>query len=73
MRLDFAAPRLVRVDLMDVESPLASADGVYDLAAGPSPVYIEGGDLAFLKAQIDARHSIPKTIQLHPDKTQTLH
>ncbi len=72
VRLDFAAPRLVRVDLMDVESPLASENGVYDLAAGPSPVYIEGGDLAFLKAQIDARRSIPETVQLRPGETRVL-
>lgn len=72
VRLDFAAPRLVRVDLMDVESPLVSANGVHDLAVGPRPVYVEGGDLAFLKAQIDARRSIPESVQLRPGETRVL-
>jgi hypothetical protein len=73
VRLDLGAAQATSVDMMDVETPLrASADGVFALDAGTSPIYVEGGDLAFVRDQIDARRTIPESVQMRPGETRTL-
>lgn len=72
VKLDFGAKQVRVVDMMDAEETVTSTDGVYTLKAGFAPIYIEGGDLGFLKDQIDARAKIPEQVQMRPGECRTL-
>jgi len=72
VRIDFGAERVTCADMMDVEKAVLAKDGAVELDAGFHPLYVEGGDLAFLKSQIDAKRSIPETVQMRPGETRTI-
>jgi len=72
VRLDFGTDRVTCVDMMDVERALVAKNGIVELDVGFHPIYIEGGDLAFLKDQIDAKRSIPEAVQMRPGETRTI-
>lgn len=70
--LDFGAKEVVTVDMVDVEEIRRSENGVFCLDVGFEPIYVEGGDLGFLKDQIDARRSVPESVQLKPGERRTI-
>jgi len=72
VRLDFGVKRVTCVDMMDVEREVDTRDGVLELDVGYHPVYVEGGDLAFLRDQIDAKRSIPEVVQMRPGEKRTI-
>ncbi len=60
------------VDMMDVERTLSLAGGSIVLELGRHPVYIEGGDMGFLKEQIECIGALPERLVLKPGQTKTI-
>lgn len=59
-------------DMMDCGRKHSTKDGKLTLKLGPYPVFIEGGDLEFLKAQVDCISSLPIAMTLQPGKSKTI-
>ena len=71
LRLGGTAPATV-VDMMDVERAYPLADGTLTFELGRHPVYVEGGDMDFLKAQIDCLQALPKQLTLKREQRKVV-